>query len=271
MIKNGGNKMYNHSEINEDIRFLAQSEIRLKILSELYKRPNDIPGLVKKTKITYSSVSSNVNKLEENNYIKKVEKKYFINPMAQIYFKALMDFKKSIEIINDYDSFWNKHNIHQLSIDSIKSITDLKNSQLIETTPLDIYKTHNTTKNQLIESKDVKAIFPYLHPEYPDLIETILRNEGSVELIVPKDIFKAIMIPINSMLRKDAIKHGKLKVHTVRDELSIYLTICDEKMSLGLFKNDGSFDQNRILISNDDKSHDWACELFEHVKHMVVK
>ena len=68
--------MHNHSEINEEIRFLAQSEIRLKILSELYEQPNNISGLVKKTQITYSSVSSNVNKLEENEFIRKVEKKY---------------------------------------------------------------------------------------------------------------------------------------------------------------------------------------------------
>lgn len=263
--------MYNHNEINDDIRFLAQSEIRLKILSELYKRPNDVRGLVKKTKITYSSVSSNVNKLEENEYIKKVEKKYYMNPMAEIYFKTLMDFKKSIDIISNYNSFWNKHNITQLSIDSMKNITDLNNTQLIETTPLDIYKTHNTTKSQLVESKDVKAVFPYLHPEYPELIETILKNEGSVELIIPKTLLKAIVNPIDNAVRQAAIKKGNLKVYTVRTELNLYLTICDEKMSLGLFKNDGSFDQNRILISDDEKSHEWAEELFKHVKHMVVQ
>lgn len=262
--------MYTHNEINENIRFLAQSEIRLKILSELYKRPDDVRGLVKKTKITYSSVSSNINKLEENKYIKKVEKKYYISQMAKIYFKTLMDFKKSIDIINNYDSFWNKHNISQLSIDSIKSITALKNSQLIETTPLDIYKTHNTTKNQLIESKNVKAIFPYLHPEYPNMIETVLKNNGSVELIVAKDIINAMIMPINDSIKKDAIKKGKFKIHTVKKELDLYLTICDEKMSLGLFKSDGSFDQNRILISEDAQSHDWAEELFKHVRERVM-
>ena len=263
--------MHNHSEINEEIRFLAQSEIRLKILSELYEQPNNISGLVKKTQITYSSVSSNVNKLEENEFIRKVEKKYYVNPMAEIYFKALMDFKKSVDIINDYGAFWNKHNITQLSIDSMKNITALKNSKLIETTPLDIYKTHNTNKNQLIESKDVKAIFPYLHPEYPQLIETILQNGGTVELIVPRTIFKAIISPIDDKLKKDAINGGRLIVYTVTDDLDLYLTVCDEKMSLGLFKNDGSFDQNRILISDDKKSHEWANELFKHVKHRVIK
>ena len=55
--------MYSHNEINSDIRFLAKSEIRLKILSELYDCPDNVRGLVNRTAITYSSVSSNVNQL----------------------------------------------------------------------------------------------------------------------------------------------------------------------------------------------------------------
>ncbi|MBQ6098485.1 MAG: DUF1724 domain-containing protein [Methanobrevibacter sp.] len=262
--------MYTNNELNQEIRFLAQSEIRLKILSELNKYPDNVRGLVKSTKITYSSVSSNVNKLEENNYIKKIDKKYYVDPMAGIYFKTLMDFKKSIEIINEHDSFWNKHNINQMSIDSIRNINDLKNAELIETTPIDIYKTHNTIKNQLANAKNVKAIFPYLHPDYPKLIEGILKNNGSVELILPKEIVQEILAPIDERLKRVSKLKGKLKILTVSEDLDIYLTICDEKMSLGLFKNDGSFDQNRILISDDKKSYEWAEDLFKHVKHKVI-
>lgn len=262
--------MYVNNGINDEIRFLAQSEIRLKILSELNKRPDSVRGLVKETKINYSSVSNNVSKLEENNYIKKFDGKYYVNPMAKIYFKTLMDFKKSIEIVKDFDSFWYKHDIDQMSLDSVRNINDLKNSKLIETTPLDIYKTHTTIKNQLLRSKDVKAIFPYLHPEYPRLLERILKNGGSIELILPRQISKAIMGPIDENLKRNAIEKGRLKLHTVRDKLNIYLTICDKNMSLGLFKTDGSFDQNRILISKDEKSYEWAEDLFEYVKDRVI-
>jgi predicted transcriptional regulator len=41
-------------------------------------------------------------------------------------------------------------------------------------------------------------------------------------------------------------------------------------MALGLFKNDGSFDQNRILISSNEKSNKWAEKLFEHVRKQVI-
>ena len=257
------------NNIDNDIKFLAKSEIRLKILNELDKHPDNVRGLVKKTNIAYSSVSSNIGKLENHDYNNKDENKYYINPMTQVYYKTLMDFKNSVELVNDYDSFWNKHNLNQLSITSIKRITDLKNSELIETTPIDIYKTHNTIKNQIMNTKNIKAIFPYLHPEYPNLIEGILKNNGTVELIVPKSIFKELLFRVNDNVRRKALRYKKLKVYSFKNDLNLYLTICDENMSLGLFKNDGSFDQNRVLVSSDEQSHEWAEELFNHIKKQV--
>lgn len=257
--------------INNDIKFLAQSEIRLKILDELNEHPDNIRGLVKRTEITYSSVSNNLSKLEQNNHIRKIDNKYYVTPLTEIYYTTLMDFKKSVELINNYKSFWAKHNIDQLSVESIKRLTDLKDSKLIETTIVDIYKTHNTTKQQLLESKSVRAIFPFLHPEHPEMIETILENGGTIELIVPQSIYKALLFNMKTKIRKNALKKGKLKVYPVIDKLNIYLTICDETMSLGLFKNDGSFDQNRILISDSQKSHKWAEDLFKSIKGEVIE
>lgn len=259
------------TEINDDIKFLAKSEIRLKILSELNKKPNNVRGLVKKTKITYSSVSSNILKLEKNNYLKKIKNMYHVTPMAELYFNSLMDFKNSADLINKNISFWNKHNIDQFSTEAAKSITDLKNSTIIETTPIDIYKTHNTTKEQLIQSKNVRAIFPYLHPEYPKIIEQILNNDGYVELIIPEMILKEIINQIDHKIRNHAMKNRKLTIYKTSNNLDLYLTICDESMSLGLFKSDGSFDQNRILISSNPKSQKWANNLFEHVKNQVIE
>lgn len=264
------NEMNIHNEINEDIKFLAKSEIRLKILSELQNYPNNVHGLVKETKITYSSVSSNISKLEQRNHITKINNNYHINSMASIYFKTLMDFKTSVDLIRDYDDFWNRHDLNQISIDCLKSITDLKGSQLIETTPIDIYKTHNTIKNQLMKTKSLKAVFPYLHPEYPKLIENILKK-GSVEIIIPKSIYHAIKSKMDTKILKNAYKNKKLKIHPIDDDLKVYLTVCDESMSLGLFKDDGSFDQNRIMICENEKSKKWAENLFETIKSDVIK
>ena len=261
--------MISHYNLNNDIKFLAKSEIRLKIISELQKKPKSVKELVNNTQITYSSISSNLAKLEERKHISKKRNKYHLNPLSEIYFNNLMDFKMSIDLITDFNEFWDKHDIGQISIDSIENIIDLKDSKLIETTPLDIYKTHNIIKGNMIKSNNIKAIFPYLHPEYPELIENILKKEGNVELIIPASMFKKLIYEIDEETRKNAVRTKKLKVHTTKNELKLYLTLCEDTMSLGLFKTDGSFDQNRLLISESEKSRLWAKNLFETIKQQV--
>lgn len=258
--------MISHYTLNNDITFLAKSEIRLKILSELQKKPRSVKELVNITEITYSSISSNLTKLEENNHITKKKNKYYLNPLSEIYYEILMDFKVSVDLIRDFDDFWSNHNIDQLSIDSVQNIIDLRDSQLVKTTPLDIYKTHNVNKENILNSNNIKAIFPYLHPEYPQLIENILKKDGKVELVIPRNMFQELIFEIDDEVRKKAAKNGNLKVYTTKRELKVSLTLCDNTMSLGLFKNDGSFDQNRLLISQSEESQFWAENLFESIK-----
>ena len=88
-----------------------------------------------------------------------------------MYLNIILEFKNAIKLINQFDEFWDKHDVKQINLDSLKNITSLHDSQLIKTTPIDIYKTHNTIKGQLLMSYNIKAIFPYLHPDYPVIIE----------------------------------------------------------------------------------------------------
>ena len=67
-----------NNDIDNDMKFLTKSEIRLKILNELNENPNSVRGLVKETEITYSSISNNISKLEKNDLITKVQNKYQI-------------------------------------------------------------------------------------------------------------------------------------------------------------------------------------------------
>lgn len=258
--------MISHYTLNNDITFLAKSEIRLKIISELQKKPSTVKELVEVTNITYSSISSNLTRLEENNHITKKKNRYYLNPLSEIYYEILMDFKVSVDLIRDFDDFWSNHNIDQLNVDSVQNIIDLRDSKLVKTTPLDIYKTHNVNKENILNSNNIKAIFPYLHPEYPQLLENILKKEGSVELVIPRNMFQELIFEIDAEVRKKAAKNGNLKVYTTKGDLKVYLTLCDNTMSLGLFKNDGSFDQNRLLISESEESQFWAKNLFESIK-----
>ena len=140
--------------MKNDMMFIVKSEIRLKILTELIDKPQTIRQIVDNTKMAYSSVSNNLNKLEYKNHVIKENRDYTITPMTKIYFNQLMEFKKSIDVVENFDSFWYKHNIAYINDELIENITQLYESKLIETNPIDIYKTHDNIKNQLKISKN---------------------------------------------------------------------------------------------------------------------
>ena len=101
-------------------------------------------------------------------------------------------------------------------------------------------------------------------------LEGILKNNGSIELIMEKNIYKGLSSQIDEKVKRRSRKNGRLKIHALKENLEIYLLICDNKMNLGLFKNDGSYDQNRILTSNTEESINWANSLFETIKEKVI-
>ena len=85
-----------------------------------------------------------------------------------------------------------------------------------------------------------------------------------------KNIFRSLISQIDQGLKRKCIKNDSLKIHLLKENLDLYLLICDESMNLGLFKSDGSYDQNRILNSNAKESLNWANMLFENIKTSVI-
>jgi len=261
------NKKYESLTLIEDkMKFLTKSEIRLKILNCLTGNSKSIKEIVNETNLTYSSVSSNVGKLNKKGCIYKKEGKYQTNHVCDVYLKNIMDFNILIKIINNFKAFWDKHNLNEINKESLMDITSLKNAKLIESTPIDIYKPHNHMKELIKDSDEIKVIFPYLHPDYPKLIEELLIKNAKVEIIIPKSIENHFFDSINQKYLKNGIKNKNLKIITIKKDLSLSLTINKENMNLGLFKADGSFDQNRLLTSNDEKSRQWAITLFNEIK-----
>ena len=260
----------NLQNIKEEMLFLSKSEIRLIILRCLKEKAATVKEIVKITELTYSSVSSNVKKLENKKCIQKNnDNKFEINYITRIYLDNILNFSDCLKLIHKYAEFLNKHNIDKITDDELENINSLKNSELIKSTPIDIYKTHNSIKSFLLNSFEIKAIFPFLHPDYPKILECQLLKDGRLELIVPNEIYKNLILKIDSEIRKKSFDNEKLIVYTTNEPLEIYLTIGEERTSIGLFKNDNSFDQNRILTSTDKKAIEWSNNLFNNIKNQI--
>lgn len=255
--------MYYLSKVNKELKFLSNSEIRLKILVDLYDGPLKVRDITRHSLLSYSSISSNLHRLCNEGFVEKSNNSFQLTNLGLIYISVLMDFQDSIAILTNYADFWLDHVIDSFSMDDLTKLSVLEGSELIKCNSTDIYKTHKEFKRTFKNSQHLKVIFPYLHPEYPKLIRRLVLKGIDVELIVPKNILMNFVKDIGKDVVKNGIEQGNFTLKYIDEQIKIALAISNKFISIGLFKNDGTYDQNRLLLSDKEKAIDWGLDIFK--------
>ena len=109
--------MYYFSVVGDELKFLNNSDIRLKVLVDLVDGPLKIRDINRKSLLSYSSISSNIHKLCDEGYVEKIHNSFQLTNLGLIYITLLMDFRDVISTITDNSDFWLDHDISSLTID----------------------------------------------------------------------------------------------------------------------------------------------------------
>ncbi len=262
MLNSKDSYFNSYESIKEEIKFLINSEIRLKILNCLSHKPFSMSDIHKSTGLSYSSISNNIHKLEEKEYVTRKSGKYHLKNLVKVILNDIIHFNKATDVINNYSNFWTDHNIGFIDTIHLKEISSLKGAKIIESDSTDIYKTHNAYKEFLNEANDVRSIIPFFHPDYNSIFEELIKRDTNIELLLSKTIATTFIKSMNSKILKYGINNEIFRFKSLDDTIKISLTVTDDSMSLGLFKIDGNYDQNRILISDKKSAVEWGNKLF---------
>ena len=254
-----------YEEVKEELKFLTNSEIRMNVLKYLSDSPITAKSICSVSDLAYSAVLHNIRLLENCGYLDSDGSQVWLNNVAVIKLLNFMNFRDSVSIVREYVDLWDDHDITCISSDDLSELSSLKRAYLIESVRTDIYQPQNIFKQILAGSKTVKSIFPFINSEYPIIFENLLKNRADIELLCEKSITQNFIQAIESETLKNGLKNKNFKIKSLKDNINIFLTIADNVMFFGLFKEDGKFDQNHLLISNEPKAIDWASRIFEKI------
>lgn len=253
-----------YDNLIDEIRFLCNSKVRIKILNSLYNEPKTMRELNNLALLSYSSISNNLGKLEREGFLVKKDRKYYLTNIALLNLFNCSDFNNSLHVANAFSDFLRTHDISPFCNDTLRDISALDGSRLVESVSVDICKPHNEFKSHIESANTLKVIFSYLHPDYPKMIKKLLDKGVNIEILVNKDILDVFIGQLGVNFIKDAISNGKLSLKYLTNNVKLSLAISDTFVSIGLFKIDGSFDDNRLLISEENSAILWAEDLFEN-------
>ncbi|MDR1721686.1 MAG: DUF1724 domain-containing protein [Methanobrevibacter sp.] len=251
--------------IRDDLKFLTNSEIRLDIVSSINNAPKQRSVIQEITNLSYSSISFNIKKLEKKGFVKCNYQGYVVNNITYLFYKQLIDFNRSLSIANRINSFLQGNLVDGIDEESLKELNVLHKCKLLESSITDIYKAQEDLINKIEKSYSLNGVIAFIHPDFPAIFQDILLKGGNLNLLIFNDIYREFLHSFNRDTLKKYIKNGNLKVNYLDMENKIFLIFSNDYLYLGLFKEDNTFDQNRLLYCEGIEGVSWGKRLFNRM------
>ena len=246
----------NYDVISDNIKYISNSLIRLKVLAALYEGPLNMKDLTNGTNLSYSSVSSIIHGLEVKDLVYRESNKYYLSTSLKLEVANLLEFNVIVNLLNNFFNILDGHIVDMIPNESVFELYLLGQANLLESDSLDVYKIYNFIEDALTNAECVRCILPFYYPDFIEKLDELIGNDKYVEIIVPKKVLK-------NYKDNSEVKY----LSSYEGDHNFLLIASDKIMILGLFKEDGYFDQNRLLTSKNEDSIKWANNLFKNFKN----
>ncbi|MDR2967921.1 MAG: DUF1724 domain-containing protein [Methanobacteriaceae archaeon] len=255
------------------IRHILSSTMRTKLLLSLYNNKKKLATLRDDLKKPSATILHGIKELEKNSLIKKFDKYYSLSSTGYILAVNLIKLIEKWYSIGHNIDFWKNQDISAIPSQYLKEIGIFQNPEYIISDENDLIKPLNEYIKLISKSNKLKIALPIFSKVHLDAIVHKLDNNCDIELIIDENIFESIN---SNGYRKKLFKNSNynekrnnLKIWKVKENLNLFLTVCEDFLSLSLFFEDGSYNDSKILLDKSEKAIDWGLSLFNHYKEIA--
>ncbi|MBU4547717.1 MAG: DUF1724 domain-containing protein, partial [Euryarchaeota archaeon] len=203
----------------------------------------------------------------EENMVIKVEDKYLISQIGFLKLYSLMDFLKLMSSTKKFEELWLNHDIEGIPDFLLEDMGALEDSELIKANYKDVFKPYTEYSKLLENVNEIKGVSPFFNPSDVDLFDELSGKGIKIDLIITKEVLEQI---IKTSKIKEIFKDLKmlmdknLSIWIYNKKISVAFTVSDNFLSLGLMNDDGTYDQNRDLVSSSNDAVNWSNNLFNY-------
>ena len=249
------NYLKNYDDVSEDVKYAANSIIRLKILALLFEKAHTMKNLADMTKLSYSSISTTLNGLELKGFVYRESNKYYLSNSLKIQMKNILEFKDVVNLLDKFFNIFEGHIVDMIPNQSVIELHLIGKANLLESNGIDPYKINNFIENALSDAKKAYCVLPFYHISFKDKLDELVADNIYVEAFVSNEVFEIFE-------ESSQIKY----LNSFNKKNNFLLIVTDKIMILGLFKENGHFDQNRLLTSDNKNAVKWANNLYKIFK-----
>lgn len=250
--------------LNEEfsgIKYILTSEMRSKILLAIYGNPKNLDELRTELKKPSATILHGLKELENISLVRKVQKTYELTSNGFLLTANMVKLIENWYSVNKCKIFWNNHDLSGIPDEIVKDIYLLKDAEYVHSTTSDLSNAFNTYIKLISKAKHLKIILPiYSENHFKHLIKLLKSKKlESLELVVSEEIYDSLKK--KESFNKRILENKKVTIHCINIKIKVFLTYCDEFVSLSLFFKDGHYDDSQILVAKDKNAIEWAHKL----------
>lgn len=255
ILENNNEYLKSYNSVSEDVRYVSNSLIRLKVLKALYDKPQNMKELTNSTKLNYSSISGILHGLELKDMIYRKSNRYYLVNFLKLQMKNILELTSIINLLEEIFNLVEGHAIDRIPLQSVEEMYLLEDARLLESNSVDVDKIFNFIEDTFAQANSVRCILPIYHESFDFRLKDMILDDKFVEVKVSEAVFDVYNERLNARY-----------LSSFEGKNNFLLIVTNEMMIFGLFRDDGIFDQNRLLISRSRDSLKWANNLFRYFK-----
>ncbi|HIE31857.1 MAG TPA: DUF1724 domain-containing protein [Methanosarcinales archaeon] len=252
-----------YNEIQEELKFLTTSGVRIKLLVSLNKEKMTVDQFREEFGYRTSTILPVLAELKSKDLIYKDDRQYGVTPYGKLISSKLIDFIETLSMFKTQERFWKNHETHVIPNLFFRNIGSLSRSTIIEDMPADLFATHRHFTELLEECEVVNGVSPFIHPDFPDRFGAFVESGAVVHIVVTYPVLKLMCERY-----KDALHHvaalPNFSLRVIEEDVKVAFTVTEKILSLGFFRPDGTYDYSMDLVSEDAAAIEWGNMLFAY-------
>ncbi len=257
-------------EVEENLKFIATSGVRMRMLSSLLERPKTSTELKDEFKIGASTIIHAARDLEREGYIKEEIDGYHLTTIGKIAILKLIEMAKTLYILKREKDFWLTHKIDDIPEEFIREIYKLYDGEVLKSSIRNVFKTLSVYMELTQKAKVFYGVSPIFVDAFVPLIKKLIKRGTETNLVLTEEVFDELK-RIDKEGLKEVLNSGKLSIWVIKETPKIAFTVTDSILSIGLFDESDMYDPTYDLITKNKEAIEWGRKLFEYYKSRARK
>jgi predicted transcriptional regulator len=257
--------VYGRYELDDTgLKSYTRSAVRMKSLLCLIEGEKDAERIRAAINTDATTTLHSLKELINEELVVRTAEGYRLTNLGKIHAIKLDELVSTVATIGQQKNFFSNHDIRGIPLEHLRTIGMLYQDEPLVSDTTAPFSRQAYLIRELSEAREIRCISSIIAPGYPEAIVNATRAGAKVDLVLTESVLRIIQRDYGDLLR-ELIRSGNFTLYKPKaDDLRLFLMVNESNLFLGMYRFDGDYDMENILIATGEKARGWGLDLFKY-------